>query len=312
MTVPALSPPSDAASELVAATASRRLRRETDMAFRRRALTVLEWLGREPGGRVLDCGCGRGFYLAMLAGLGRRGAVGVDLDLGALRRARTTGEPAAPPGSEASAAAPRPARVARAGALRLPFADASFDAVILSEVIEHVPDDVAALREAGRVVRPGGAVLITVPHAGFPFAWDPLNFVLGRLGRPIRRGPLAGIWAHHLRLYTPETLRAAVAAAGLVVEEERAQTRRCLPFTHNLLYGLGKPLHDWAPARRLLGDAFERAHATAGEPHPLHPAALALRLLAWADRGNRDAEADPRATVNLLLRACRPRPRPPE
>src|SRR5262249_17842439 len=49
----------------------------------------------------------------------------------------------------------------------LPFADRTFDRVIASEVLEHIPDDQAALDELARVLRPGGTMAVTVP------AWLP-------------------------------------------------------------------------------------------------------------------------------------------
>lgn len=53
--------------------------------------------------------------------------------------------------------------VVRADVIALPFADSSFDAVVLGEVIEHVDEDVAALSECRRVLRPGGVIALSVP-----------------------------------------------------------------------------------------------------------------------------------------------------
>jgi ubiquinone/menaquinone biosynthesis C-methylase UbiE len=49
---------------------------------------------------------------------------------------------------------------------RLPFPSASFDGVICSHVLEHIPDDAGAMRELRRVLRPGGTILIQVPQSG--------------------------------------------------------------------------------------------------------------------------------------------------
>lgn len=51
-------------------------------------------------------------------------------------------------------------------ALNLPFPDESFDVVIISEVMEHIPDDKGVLAEMVRVLRPGGRIAITVPRYG--------------------------------------------------------------------------------------------------------------------------------------------------
>ena len=50
--------------------------------------------------------------------------------------------------------------------MRLPFADATFDRVICSEVLEHLPDDRTAMGELARVLRPGGTMAMTVPRYG--------------------------------------------------------------------------------------------------------------------------------------------------
>jgi SAM-dependent methyltransferase len=101
--------------------------------------------------RVLDVGCGEGHFTAELARAGAA-AVGADVSREALRRAR-----------------------ARHPELRLqaipvegewPFADATFDAVWAGETIEHVADTPAWLSQVRRVLRPGGALLLSTPAHG--------------------------------------------------------------------------------------------------------------------------------------------------
>jgi SAM-dependent methyltransferase len=266
-------------------------RKEADMAFKRRAWTIFEWLGPTDGLTILDCGCGRGFYLKMLRHLGTAWLFGIDLELPYLRKARrnTADLPAV--------------LVANSSIYELPFPDTTFDAVILSEILEHVDRDVDALREVRRVLKPGGLALITVPHANYPFWWDPLNKTLETLFRThISRGPLAGIWAFHVRLYTPERLREAVLRAEFQVEEERSFTHHSLPFIHNLLYGLGKPLLESGLGRGL-SDVADRGSFDRDGGSPRHPANLGLRLLNWIDRKNSMNEPPGRSTVNLCLKA---------
>jgi ubiquinone/menaquinone biosynthesis C-methylase UbiE len=63
----------------------------------------------------------------------------------------------------------------------IPAPDASFDAVLCTEVLEHVPDPLAAIRELARLVRPGGSIVLTVPFcslthfAPYHCQWHPNN-----------------------------------------------------------------------------------------------------------------------------------------
>jgi len=118
------------------------------------------------------------------------------------------------------------------------------------------------------LLKPGGVVAITVPNANYPFWWDPINRTLETaVHAHIGRGPLAGIWANHVRLYTAEQLRRAALAAGFVVEQERAFTHYSFPFIHNLVYGLGKPLLESGLMPEKMANAADRTKfdATTGQ-----------------------------------------------
>src|SRR6185312_8193629 len=77
--------------------------------------------------------------------------------------------------------------------------DDDYDAVVALNVLEHIPDDVGALRSFTRLLRPGGAVVLIVP--AFPIAMSAFDRAIG-----------------HQRRYRKHTLRAAVQAAGLQLE----------------------------------------------------------------------------------------------
>ncbi len=270
-------------------------RNEADMSFRMRARTVFEWIPLQEDSLILDLPCGRGFYLNMLRHVCDCRLVGVDLDWSVLQQAQRT-----------VARLPR-LQLSRADAMTLPWAANTFDAIILTELLEHVADDVAVLRECLRVLQPGGVIAITVPHANYPFAWDPINKSLEKLfGTKIRRGPLAGIWANHLRLYTPAQLRARVLQAGFQIEAERAFTHHAFPFSHNLVYGLGKPLLETGVLPEALTSVADRTRFALADGSPLNPLRLAVRLLEWCDRHNVPAEPPGRATVNLAVKASKP------
>jgi ubiquinone/menaquinone biosynthesis C-methylase UbiE len=77
----------------------------------------------------------------------------------------------------------------------LPFEDRSFDAVTRFDLLEHVPDDRQAVREAFRVLRPGGALLVSTPNENWRFPyytflkpWCPPEEKLFAEWGPVRRG----------------------------------------------------------------------------------------------------------------------------
>jgi len=112
-----------------------------DRGWRRATRTAL---GLRPGERVLDVGAGTGISTEEL---GRSGAyaVGVDLSVGMLQAGRGSG---------------RSVPLVGGDALRLPFPDASFDAVTISYALRNVVDTGAALRELARVTRTGGRLVV--------------------------------------------------------------------------------------------------------------------------------------------------------
>jgi SAM-dependent methyltransferase len=270
-------------------------RNEADMAFKKRVQTIFEWIPPRDDLRILDCACGRGFYLNMYRYVSACSLAGLELDAAIIRKAQRT--VAGLPGIV----------LARGNIYELPFPDCHFDGVILSEILEHIEDDVAGLREAWRVLKPGGVVAITVPHAQYPFWWDPINKTLETLFHAkIRGGPLAGIWANHVRLYERDQLRAAAVAAGFAVEAERAFTHTCFPFIHNLVYGLGKPLLESGLLPENMAAAADRAAFDRQRGSPLNPISLGIGVLNFFDRPNTLDEPPGRSTVNLAIKGRKP------
>jgi len=166
-------------------------------------LTVdFDRLGLRRGDRVLDMGCGAGRHAFEMY---RRGGdvIAFDQDgdelagvldlFGAMRDA---GE--VPDGAEAD--------IKQGDALSLPFADAEFDRVVAAEVLEHIPDDEAAIAELARVLRPGGTMAVTVPR------WLPekVCWALSDAYHEVEGG--------HVRIYRGHELLARLEAAGLVYE----------------------------------------------------------------------------------------------
>lgn len=282
-------------SEQQASTLARLLRNESDMAYRRRVRTMLRYLAPRPGQTILDCGTGMGFYARAINRLFPAcRVVGIDADPRALAFARDH------VGSQTA--------LARCDILHLPFGEGSFDAVIMSEVLEHLEDDLQGLRQVHRVLRPGGVLAVTVPYARYPAWYDPINRVAQRLrGRPIRQGPFAGIWANHVRLYEEDALRAVLVEAGFAPGPIERLTHYCFPGTQTIVYTLGKGLIE----RGLLPPGVLRStHRFSGEENTgsrLNPLNWALALFDAIDKLNEDPRrlAGKETFVNLAVRAIR-------
>jgi SAM-dependent methyltransferase len=158
-------------------------------------------LGLACGDRLLDVGAGFGRHVFECA---RRGADVVALDYAEHEVVQTRATLAAMV-EAGEIDVERFKGVLRGDATRLPFADGVFDVVITSEVLEHVQDDVAAIAEMVRVLKPGGTFAATVP------AWLPekINWMLSdEYHAPKRPGG-------HVRIYSATELKAKLAAAGL-------------------------------------------------------------------------------------------------
>jgi SAM-dependent methyltransferase len=131
--------------------------------------------------RILDVGCGTGANLLMLSQYGD--AEGVDVSEDALAFCHERGLE----------------KVKLGAAEALPYDDGTFDLVTALDVVEHLDDDLAGLREMRRVLRPGGRVLLFVPT--FMFLWGLQDDV-----------------SHHRRRYRMPELRRVLEQAGFEVE----------------------------------------------------------------------------------------------
>jgi 2-polyprenyl-6-hydroxyphenyl methylase/3-demethylubiquinone-9 3-methyltransferase len=196
-----------------------------DMALKRRARRIVEEIDPRDGDDILEVGCGDGFYLHLLSNLGIKLKLsGVDIDPNALRSAKRNLKN-------------KKVLLKQADLMKkLPFKNESFNKVIMSEVAEHLPDDVRGLKEVKRVLGSGGILVLTVPNTNYPFLWDPINWVLEHFFRThIKSGFWAGLWNQHIRLYKPEEIKRSVLRAGFRVEKIESLTWWCLPFNHNLM-----------------------------------------------------------------------------
>lgn len=145
----------DYADQLSPAARERVVARKTALMCRE-----LRDAGIGPGARLIDAGCGHGWYLGSLAATGYD-VTGVDISIGqaqAARQALTAPLPASPPVALSGST-----RLAVASIRALPFDDGAFDAGYAVNVLHHVGDVAAhraALAELARVVRPGGLIFV--------------------------------------------------------------------------------------------------------------------------------------------------------
>jgi SAM-dependent methyltransferase len=194
----------------------------------RESLLLKLLLSGRPGPDLLNVGAGQGTFTQALEARGFR-ITSVEPSERAveLLRLRTRGP------------------VVTASVEALPFEDGSFDGAVLGEVLEHVEDDLAGLRETARVVRAGGVVAISVP------------------ANPAWFGP-SDEWAGHHRRYTRAALLDLCAGSGLTVERLRPWGFPVSSLYHRRIYeprltaqGPAAPGRVQRPAVAILGAALQ-------------------------------------------------------
>jgi SAM-dependent methyltransferase len=127
--------------------------------------------------RILDAGCGSGRNMVELTAFGT--VYGIDIAPYSVDQARSRGL----------------ANVTLGSLTEMPYDEGSFDLITSLDVIEHIEDDVAVLRELLRVAKPGGTLLVTVP--AYPALWGSHDVV-----------------NHHKRRYTRPMLLTAATTSG--------------------------------------------------------------------------------------------------
>ncbi len=158
--------------------------------------------------RVLDAGCGDGYWLARLATLPEVALVGLDYNELRVERARQVA----------------PAADVRVGDLANLDRRETFDVVLLNQVIEHVEDDQGLLRRLRPLVRPGGMLILGTTNEG---SWLQQQW--------LRR---TGTIAHtdHVHFYTEGEIREKIERAGFAVETVMREA--FFPGSYRLYYAL--------------------------------------------------------------------------
>jgi ubiquinone/menaquinone biosynthesis C-methylase UbiE len=221
-----------------------------DLNYKRRIKKIVEYLDIKPGDKVLDCGCGDGFYTMIISELFDCQIYAADNNQKLLDQAAINVR-----------------QKERVKFIKddfedgIPFEDNFFDKIIFTEVLEHLDNEKVALDELYRVLKPKGRLAITVPHENYPYFWDPLNWIRTKLGlghfdasSPV----LGGVWSfEHRRLYTPEYLRKIVEQSKFKVNELSGLSHHCMPFNLLILY-CGKQTYTRLPLPQSLKDDMEK------------------------------------------------------
>jgi SAM-dependent methyltransferase len=155
---------------------------------------LVSWLPARANGALLDIGCGSGEFLRRMRTLGWT-VQGVESDPAAVDIARRV----------------HGLDVRTESLANLP--EASFDAVTMHHVIEHVPDPAGFMRNAGRLLRKGGMLVVVTPN-----------------GQSLASGWFRRDWVHwdpprHLHVFSPRSLSGVVERAGLSCKTVRTTAR---------------------------------------------------------------------------------------
>lgn len=185
-------------------------------------------LSAGPGPEVLDAGAGQGTLSAKLAELGFE-VTSTDVSPVAVARLLERGS----------------GQALEADVTSLPFGNASFDAAVLGEVLEHIEDDRRALGELARVLRPGGVLALSVP------------------ANPRLYGS-SDVWAGHVRRYTRPALIEACTGAGFTVKSCLGWGFPVSRLYHRYIYeryldrrGPTQPARRQKPLVKLLGSVIQ-------------------------------------------------------
>jgi ubiquinone/menaquinone biosynthesis C-methylase UbiE len=176
--------------------------------WHRGKLTMIDQLIRPhlgAGSRLLEVGCGAG-NLLLQATVSGSYPVALDLSMQALTFVRSRLEDAS-----SSTEAPSGFSCTQAIGESLPLKDNTFDCVLMSEVIEHLEAPQISIREAARVLRPDGRLLVTTPN--YRSFWPVMEWAVDRLNMAPK---MAG--EQHISRFYPSSLKNLLTESGLMIE----------------------------------------------------------------------------------------------
>lgn len=258
-----------------------------DMSLKRRARRIIEELNPKNGEKLIDLGCGTGYYLFLLSNLGvSLRLTGLDNNQKAMGEARES-------------LSSKNIKFVFGDLHRMPFKNESFDKAVMSEVLEHLENDQRVLEEVLRILKPGGILVVSTPSINYPFFWDPINWLLYHLfSSHIKNGFFSGIWSGHLRLYDLESLKKKFEKVGFKVEIAEELTFWCLPFNHYLVNAAARLLYDVKISPKIADKISKFKQAR--KPLIID---IAFRFVNWIDKIN--ALLPQKSGVNIFIKAVK-------
>lgn len=267
-----------------------------DLSFRRRIVEIIDALDVKGNEKILDCGCGDGFYVMVLRSLYPNIEItGIDYDEKILAKAQKYLKQ------------DRLTKLIKGAIYDLPFPDNYFDKIILSEVLEHLDDEVLGMREIYRVLKPKGILAITVPNHNYPFFWDVLNWTRERLGFGHFNKDnelLAGLWSMHLRLYYPDEISALAKQTNFEILRTKLLTHYCFPFSQIILH-LGKRLLSLKQNSKKLSDTMEKFNWQKAGNGNLRLVRMGQKFMEYIDSFNENKEFNLNISSHGILLVCR-------
>ncbi len=165
------------------------------------------------GERILDLGCGEGRHAISAYMEKNLDAIGIDLSLKDLQTTKERFQQFVEPDNEDKSLG-----IAVSDGSFLPFEDESFDRVICSEVLEHIPDYLSVIKELNRVLKTGGVAAISVP-AYFP-EWVCWQF----------SDAYHEVEGGHIRIFRKKDLREDVERAGFICYDSHRAHSLHVPY----------------------------------------------------------------------------------
>lgn len=258
-----------------------------DMCLKRRAKLLIRELDPQKNDKILDAGCGDGFFLYLLSRLGDFHLTSIDSDKRAVTNAKKQ------VGSKS-------VRYVVGDIYKMPFKNGQFNKVICSEVLEHLPDERKGMMEIRRVLAKNGTMYVTVPHWNYPFFWDPVNYILQRVFKThVKSGFWAGIWNFHERLYKASELRKLIKDSGFSIERLECLSHFALPFNHHVA-NIGFHLRTSKNLPRNM-----RATLSKFEGDKKTWFSLLLLFINWLDKRNNRKFSEKISTVGIFLKAIK-------